>query len=224
MVQQKPSLPIILDSPPPSILAYWRDNGYKLMKPLSVAVTRGWVGTQTLHHPVTLINQAPSSPPSLPPDWRTARGCNATLRVWWGPTLSDFDSASFIYAHSLSACWLCWYQSPQCWLIWKVMVTESLRLGKKVKIVSSFLKDKEQFGKKFLQDCTLTEYFHSNIVLKTQFLVKIKRKRENELGGTQWMTSKTQHSASKCCLKPHKNRFPPKWQIVFFGLWRVGRV
>lgn len=36
------------------------------MKPLSVLVTRGWVGTQTLHHPVTLINQTSSSPPAPP--------------------------------------------------------------------------------------------------------------------------------------------------------------
>ena len=105
MVQQKPSLPIILDSPPPSILAYWRDNGYKLMKPLSVAVTRGWVGTQTLHHPVTLINQAPSSPPSLPPDWRTARGCNATL---WSLVGSNLVWLWFclIYLCSFSVCML----------------------------------------------------------------------------------------------------------------------
>lgn len=160
MVQQKPSLPITLDSPPPSILAYWRDNGSKLMKPLSVAVTRGWVGTQTLHHPVTLINQAPSSPPSLPPDWRTARGCNATLPVWWGPTLSDFDSASFLSTCSQSACWQCWYQSPRCWLIWKLMVEESLKLNKSSNWIF-VLERLKAIWRHLLQDCTLTKIISS---------------------------------------------------------------
>lgn len=40
----------------------------------------GWAGTQTLHHPVTLINQAPSQPRTLPPDSLTCcqGGCNVT--------------------------------------------------------------------------------------------------------------------------------------------------
>lgn len=68
MVQQKPAPPppTFTQSLTPSslhscLLAYWRDNGCKLMKPLRALVTQGRVGTQPLHHPQTLINQARSS-------------------------------------------------------------------------------------------------------------------------------------------------------------------
>lgn len=49
-----------------SLLAYWRDNGCKLMKPLRALVTQGRVGTQTLHHAQMLINQACSLPSGCP--------------------------------------------------------------------------------------------------------------------------------------------------------------
>ena len=68
---------LIRNSLPPSILVYWCDNGHKLMKPLSEPVTRGWEGTQSLHHPVTVINQISSSRcSSLQTLWLTARGGN----------------------------------------------------------------------------------------------------------------------------------------------------
>lgn len=63
------------------------------MKPLRQLVTQGRVGTQTLHHPPTLINQACSLPPSLPP------GCPAAvpvLSVWVRPRLPPTHPSSFL--------------------------------------------------------------------------------------------------------------------------------
>lgn len=85
MVQQKPPPQTFTQSLTPSslyscLLAYWRDNGCKLMKPLRALVTQGRVGTQTLRHPQTLINQACSLPKGCP----TQTQC---VCVWFRPRL-----------------------------------------------------------------------------------------------------------------------------------------
>lgn len=126
MVQQRPMFPFILSSLPPSILAYWCDNGYKLMKPLSVLLTRGWVGTQTLHHPVALINQtSPSPDPSLQTAWHTARGSNVILCVCvcvCGPfSLYFYRVFFFLDLWDLSL----QHQSPQC----KFMISKYLKVN-----------------------------------------------------------------------------------------------
>lgn len=64
------------------------------MKPLRAPVTQGRVGTQTLHHPQTLINQARSS---LRPSLRAARhspSVSVRVRPRLPPLLPHFFNLS----------------------------------------------------------------------------------------------------------------------------------
>lgn len=202
MAQQKPPS-TILNYPLLSFLAYWRDNGYKLMKPLRVPVTQGWVGTQTLHHPVTLINQASSSPrPSLQTAWHTARSSNVTPCLTLPPGVQP-PSASFLYV-----LWICLFASVSDYCVclsqresdWKMFL--SAAQGSLNYVVGRRGHDK------IITLLIILEKWPSSCVSASVCLSAQGNKVTKTQTAKNTMTSKRRHSSYSFCIEGTEKSFP----------------